>query len=1022
MPPLLTTNISSRVIITLLGLFLSLQIYGQNEIFEVDHITIEDGFPVRFCRQIAVDNLGQIWTSSKNELLKYNGFDFERYDYSNSVLTKGIIVGLHYYKDELYVFQLDYKKDANLSYPKINVFIFDFKKNIPIDFKERFTESEVEYVKYFCERNGRLIVVDQSNRMMDLVEQKQISESTLPSSINIIGLNKSSQILFIKDGSLVMLDLNTGSSDILISDFYNYYSGWDTDDFGNIFLRIYGTDRFNLEKYHHYNLYNYPEGSKVDLKELELQYFTQSENIKNQNEFSVEKLISQKPNDLFLKIGMQTLKIIDYAIKDDIAYAATDNGLLIIRPTKTSFKVFAYDDHQLNATRKGIFSEDLLLYKANEEEVIVSPSGKYDTNFISEDQKFNGVITYYQERDNSHKIWSTGWIKYGLRLIDFKKQEVVFPVEGKFENIHLIGMAQSDDSQKIFTHSNNQLFFIEEENLKEDLNWKGYTNDSVVEIVNIFSGVENIWIGTLNGLLSYNVGSGEIYRDPIFDEFPNVGVACMHIDKTNKDIIWVGTKHEGLLKWNTVNGTIKRYGIEDGLENQSIHSIFEDKLNRLWFPTNKYLHCFDKTQNRFFVFSEEDGVSNNEFNLYGFSENKSQSEIILASLNGYTMFNPDSISTGEKQVHKINLLYGNEINKQNQEQILSADVLREKSIHLDSDKSSLELGFGLNPTINSDLNSFYFRLNSQNGKWNKMNSNKINLFTLPYGNNVLEVQANVNQPKNISDILSINVHVQKPFHKTNWFWILSTFILLGLGWAFIILRLRVIQRRNKKLELEIDNRTRDLQEANTKRQKLFTILSHDLRAPISSLSNITKKLRFLEKNNRMDEFHDLALDTESRLNALNDNLSNILFWASKETNELQILKTKIDIHSELVLLIELYASDAQDLGVDIVNYVQKETEINFDKAVFQTVLRNAIQNAVKYSATNKPIEISCKSINTHLIVTVKNVHNQEEQINKIHSTGMGLKITEELAELANSKIELKANVAGKTYFNFYMPK
>lgn len=1016
------SNLYRALTFLALAVLISQPIHAQDEIFEVDHITIEDGFPNRFCDYIAVDNLGQIWSSSKNELIRYNGFDFEKFDYSNSKLTKGLIVGLHYYNDELYVFQRDQNTDMNLSYSKTNIFIFDFSKNQFVEFKQRFPELEIEYVRHFCERGDQFIVVDQSNKLIDLVEQKPISESTIPSYDNIVGLNKSNLLFFIKGRDLFTLDLLSGKTEVFMSDFYDEYYGWFLDDIGNMFFKSTKTNQVHFREYSNLDLYHYPSNPKADIKSLELQYFSQSQNIKNKNEIDGKKILSLESNKFFQKIGIQPLLISDFTIKGNIIYAATSNGLLLVKPSRTGFKKFASYDHKLNATRKGVFSDDLLIYKEDDKEAIVSPSGKYETSFIKEDQKFNGVISYFQEEENKHRVWSSGWFNNSLRLVDFEKKEVIFPEKGKYKDVNFVGLTKSPVSQKIFTHSRYKLFYVDRELVQEDLNWAKYNAESGVEIVDIFSGPQEIWIGTLHGLISYNDVTGEIYRDPVFDKLPNIGVSCMHIDKLDDNIIWIGTKLEGLLKWNISNGDIKRYTKEDGLENQRIHSIYEDNLGRLWLPTDKYLHCFDKAENRFFIFSEKDGVSNNEFNRFGFSENKDQSEIILASLNGYTVFNPDSISTGEKGVHKLNLLYGTVANSENQKTNLTTDELSKKYINIESDKSSLELCFGLNPVINSDLNSFYFRINSENGSWNKMNSNKINLFTIPYGKNILEVQANVNQPENISNILKVEIYGKKPIHKTNWFWLLCTIFLFGLAWAFFSLRLRVIKSRNKRLELEIDKRTKDLQEANAKRQKLFTILSHDLRSPLVSLSNITKKLRFLEKKNRMNEFHDLATDTENRVNTLNDNLSNILFWASKETNEIQISKTQINIYTELEKLIELYATEALDHGVDIVNYVEKDLILNFDKAVFQTVLRNAIQNAVKYSATNAPIEISCNSIKTHMIITIKNRHKQEEESNTIESTRMGLQITEELAKLANSRTELKINVAGKTYFNFYISK
>ncbi len=220
---------------------------------------------------------------------------------------------------------------------------------------------------------------------------------------------------------------------------------------------------------------------------------------------------------------------------------------------------------------------------------------------------------------------------------------------------------------------------------------------------------------------------------------------------------------------------------------------------------------------------------------------------------------------------------------------------------------------------------------------------------------------------------------------------------------------------------------RDLEKMNEEKNKLFAILAHDLRNPISSLSNLAGKVKFLTKHNRLNDLDDLAENTDSKLSALNDNLNNILLWAITESNLVEVKYSKVSLRSEINKINELYNDALGQKKILIKNNISNSTQVLADVTVIQTILRNLVSNAIKFSYEGGVIEFtSTRDSGVEELRVIDNgvglqasssamgdINNNSIR-KKATGTGIGLKICKELAAKSNLDLSIIPNPKGGT--------
>ena len=258
----------------------------------------------------------------------------------------------------------------------------------------------------------------------------------------------------------------------------------------------------------------------------------------------------------------------------------------------------------------------------------------------------------------------------------------------------------------------------------------------------------------------------------------------------------------------------------------------------------------------------------------------------------------------------------------------------------------------------------------------------------------------------------------------------------------IYFRYKKFRRINQELEenkILIEKQKEALTKSNATKDKFFMILSHDLKNPISSFSNLAEILSseysVLSDRERLNFAQSLDKSSKSILKLLED----LLAWSIAQTNNLNIIKEDFILNDAIENEITTLLDFAKSKNININFTPIKRHSIFADQEMTSTIIRNFICNAIKFSNKDSQIDIKISEDEKYSTVSVKDygigIPDSEKSrlfsIEVKHSTlgtnnekgsGLGLQLCKELVEKNNGYINYESQLNLGSTFSFSLPK
>ncbi|HNP21242.1 MAG TPA: tetratricopeptide repeat-containing sensor histidine kinase [Panacibacter sp.] len=222
----------------------------------------------------------------------------------------------------------------------------------------------------------------------------------------------------------------------------------------------------------------------------------------------------------------------------------------------------------------------------------------------------------------------------------------------------------------------------------------------------------------------------------------------------------------------------------------------------------------------------------------------------------------------------------------------------------------------------------------------------------------------------------------------------------------------------KEMQKETEAKNNELAVINAVKDKLISMIAHDVRSPLTSLQNILYATR--EKIINESEFTKLSQVLDNDIRHLISMLDNTLLWAREQIHALKVNKVNFNLHTLAEDVTSLYHQSLLDKEIEIQNNIPTDAEVYSDKEIIHTVLRNMVSNAIKFTQRGKCIVLSSKKQNGELLVSVKDegagispvilekIRKKEfvstRGTNKEKGTGLGLLFSEDLLSKLNEKL------------------
>lgn len=228
----------------------------------------------------------------------------------------------------------------------------------------------------------------------------------------------------------------------------------------------------------------------------------------------------------------------------------------------------------------------------------------------------------------------------------------------------------------------------------------------------------------------------------------------------------------------------------------------------------------------------------------------------------------------------------------------------------------------------------------------------------------------------------------------------------------------------------------ELEKINKTKEKLFSIIAHDIKSPMIGLSSSLDL--FNKEIISTDEFKSLSFELANRVNQLNNNLDNLLMWSQSQMLGIKTKPERISLKDSLLntLGFSQQTLEAKKIKIDI--EIADFIIVNVDPNHLSLVLRNLINNAIKYSYPESYIYISAKSINHQIEVCIKDTGigmSEETSANLFNplqisskygtqnekGTGLGLQLCKEFLEKNNGSIKVHSTLGKGSEFIFTLP-
>lgn len=268
--------------------------------------------------------------------------------------------------------------------------------------------------------------------------------------------------------------------------------------------------------------------------------------------------------------------------------------------------------------------------------------------------------------------------------------------------------------------------------------------------------------------------------------------------------------------------------------------------------------------------------------------------------------------------------------------------------------------------------------------------------------------------------------------------VLTFFVLVYLKRHGRVKYTRELEEKNQKIELQneaILEQSQHLESINKVKDKLFSIVSHDLKDSLTSTKGFIDLLK--EGSLSQEEFHSLLPELSENANNASLLLFNLLNWSKSQMQSLKPKPSLFDIQDVFYEKVKLVDQKMKTKGIHLIDNTLRDFAYA-DKSMVEIIIQNLLANAVKFCKAGDTITISNRISNGKAIISVADsgVGITKENQSKLFvnstfttvgtknekGTGLGLNICSELVELNHGRIWVDSEINEGSTFYVELPK
>ncbi len=261
----------------------------------------------------------------------------------------------------------------------------------------------------------------------------------------------------------------------------------------------------------------------------------------------------------------------------------------------------------------------------------------------------------------------------------------------------------------------------------------------------------------------------------------------------------------------------------------------------------------------------------------------------------------------------------------------------------------------------------------------------------------------------------------------------NALILVIIIMVLIIFVVFYQYRINKKMNLK-------LEEMNQTKDKLFSVISHDLKNPFNTLIGFSDILVTSIEDKEYEEAHTHASLINKASHEGYKQLTTLLNWSLSQSGKIEFRPELVDLSKLLHEIEEAYLPEIQNHKVQLELKNTIKEEITLDPNIIKIILENVLSNAFKYTPEGGQIAILCSMDETHIKIAVSDTGigmdsetlealdskerfvKSRKGLRKEKGTGLGLSIINDLIEIHHGKLNIESKDGSGTTFKVEFPR
>ena len=250
---------------------------------------------------------------------------------------------------------------------------------------------------------------------------------------------------------------------------------------------------------------------------------------------------------------------------------------------------------------------------------------------------------------------------------------------------------------------------------------------------------------------------------------------------------------------------------------------------------------------------------------------------------------------------------------------------------------------------------------------------------------------------------------------------------------------------NRELEQRVQERTRaleslnkDLHELNISKDKFLSVMSHDLRNPLTALLASADKLSTDPESLSTDQVKQLSQIIHRTSKKLLNQLNEVIEWAKKQSQKTGFYPVRIGLSRGIEESLDLLRSNAQQKKIKLQNHIPKDMEVMADGLMLRSIVQNLVTNAIKYTPEGGSVTINAKRNEQMVCIFVEDsgigmtpeikerlfINSDQRSLlgtNNEQGSGLGLILVSDFVNQHGGQIEVESNVGSGTTIRFTIP-